>query len=191
MGGSATGPEADDFEHHDGHTALEAPDSTVLDAYVAQSAVSGSEPMVLGVSCPAGHGNPVHRTTCRVCDQPLDGESIRMPRPGLGWLHTSAGESIELVQNVLAGRDPRASRIQGPVLPRLLPLPHGHISGTHLEIRLEGWSVLVADLRSTNGTFLQRAGQPTLRISEAAQLLMSGDVVQLGHGVDLRFEALP
>lgn len=189
--GGAVAVQVDDVEYHDGHTALAAPDSTVLRAYVARSAASATDLTVLGVSCPAGHGNPTHRTECRVCAQPLSTESVRMPRPGLGWLHTSAGESIELLQNVLVGRDPRASRIQGPVMPRLLPLPHGHISGTHLEIRLEGWSVLLADLRSTNGTFLQRAGQPTLRIAEAPQLLMSGDIVQLGHGVDLRFEALP
>lgn len=178
-------------EHHDGHTLLEAPDSTEIDAYLASGGSSEGEGTVLGVLCPSGHANPTHRTECRVCGQRLSGEGVRMPRPGLGWLVTSAGEQIELVQNVLAGRNPQASRIQGPVLPRLLPLPHSHVSGTHLEIRLEGWSVMVADLDSTNGTFLQRPGQPTVRISRAPQLLTSDDVVQLGHGVDLRFEALP
>lgn len=179
-------------EHHDGHTLLEAPDSTEIDAYLASGGASpdGGE-TVLGVWCPGGHANPTHRTECRVCGQRLAGEGVRMPRPGLGWLVTSAGEQIELVQDVLAGRNPQASRIQGPVLPRLLPLPHSHVSGTHLEIRLEGWSVMVADLDSTNGTFLQRPGQPTVRISRSPQLLTSDDVVQLGHGVDLRFEALP
>lgn len=178
-------------EHHDGHTMFEAPDSTELDAYLSDASPIAGADAVLGVTCPAGHGNPTHRTECRVCGQRLTGESTRFARPGLGWLHTSAGESIELVQNVLAGRNPRASRIQGTVMPRLLPLPHSHVSGTHLEIRLEGWSVMVADLGSTNGTFLQRPGQPTVRISETPQLLQSDDVVQLGHGVDLRFEALP
>ena len=178
-------------EHHDGHTMFEAPDSTELDAYLSDAPPAAGADSVLGVTCPAGHGNPTHRTECRVCGQRLTGESVRFARPGLGWLHTSAGESIELVQNVLAGRNPRASRIQGTVMPRLLPLPHSHVSGTHLEIRLEGWSVMVADLGSTNGTFLQRSGQPTVRISETPQLLQSDDVVQLGHGVDLRFEALP
>lgn len=179
-------------EHHDGHTLLEAPDSTEIDAYLsAGGGASDGEGTVLGVLCPSGHANPTHRTVCRVCGQRLAGEGVRMPRPGLGWLVTSAGEQIELVQNVLAGRNPQASRIQGTVLPRLLPLPHSHVSGTHLEIRLEGWSVMVADLDSTNGTFLQRPGQPTVRISRSPQLLTSDDVVQLGHGVDLRFEALP
>lgn len=179
-------------EHHDGHTLLEAPDSTEIDAYLASGGASPeSDGTVLGVWCPGGHANPTHRTECRVCGQRLVGEGVRMPRPGLGWLVTSAGEQIELVQDVLAGRNPQASRIQGTVLPRLLPLPHSHVSGTHLEIRLEGWSVMVADLDSTNGTFLQRPGQPTVRISRSPQLLTSDDVVQLGHGVDLRFEALP
>jgi hypothetical protein len=181
-----------DGEHHDGHTLLEAPDSTEIDVYLASGgeAPDGQE-TVLGVLCPSGHANPTHRPACRVCGLRLAGEGVRMPRPGLGWLVTSAGEQIELVRNVLAGRNPQASRIQGPVLPRLLPLPHSHVSGTHLEIRLEGWSVMVVDLDSTNGTFLQRPGQPTVRISRSPQLLTSDDVVQLGHGVDLRFEALP
>ncbi len=179
--------------HHDGHTQMQLPDSTGLDAHVAGgSPGSGQDgPLVLGLLCGSGHANPTHRTDCRVCGLSLSGEGVRMPIPPLGWLHTSAGESIELVQNVVAGRDPRASRIEGAAMPRLLPLPHSHVSGTHVEIRLEGWSVLVADLRSTNGTFLQRAGQPVLRISATPQLLVSGDVVQLGHGVDLRFEELP
>lgn len=182
-------PVDDSGEHHDGHTMLEAPDSTELDAYLADPAAG--EEMVLGVRCSAGHGNPVHRSSCRVCGVPLSGGGERMPRPSLGTLITSAGETIDLERNVLAGRNPQASRITGPVLPRLLPLPHSHVSGTHLEIRLESWSVMVVDLDSTNGTFLQRPGQPTVRISRSPQLLMAGDVVQLGHGVDLRFEDLP
>ena len=181
----------DSPEHHDGHTMMEAPDSTELDAYLAEATPPAGADQVIGVLCTAGHGNPTHRTECRVCGQRLTGDSVRMTRPALGWMYTSAGESIELVQSVLAGRNPRASRIQGTVMPRLLPLPHSHVSGTHLEIRLEGWSVMVVDLQSTNGTFLQRPGQPTVRLSETAQLLHSDDVVQLGHGVDLRFEALP
>lgn len=177
-------------EHHDGHTMMEVPDSAEVDAHV-RSADAAAGMTVLGVLCPAGHGNPVHRTACRVCGQPLQADAVRMARPGLGWLHTSAGESIELVQDVLAGRNPQAARIQGTVLPRLLLLPHNHVSATHLAIRLEGWSVMAVDLDSTNGTFLQRPGQPTVRLSRTPQLLMSGDVVQLNHGVDLRFEALP
>ena len=41
--------------------------------------------------------------------------------------------------------------------------------------------------------WLDRHGVDTgsVRISETPQLLQSDDVVQLGHGVDLRFEALP
>ena len=181
----------DGLEHHDGHTLFEAPDGTEIDAYLSADGGAEADGYVLAVVCPSGHANPTHRTECRMCGARLAGDSVRMPRPSLGWLHTSAGESVELDRNVLAGRNPQASRIQGPVMPRLLPLPHSHVSGTHLEIRLDGWSVMVVDLDSTNGSFLQRPGQPTVRLSRSPQLLTSDDVVQLGHGVDLRFEALP
>ena len=152
--------------------------------------LAGDGPVVRGVRCPQGHGNPPQRTTCRICAAPVDGPTVSMSRPALGWLHTSTGESIALDRNVLAGRAPQAAKFQGTSLPRLR-LPHGHVSGTHLEVRVEGWSVLALDLRSTNGTFLQRPGQPTVRLSDTPHLLVSDDVLNLGHGVSLRFEELP
>ena len=51
--------------------------------------------------------------------------------------------------------------------------------------------MLARDLRSTNGTLLRRRDEAPVRLPETAQLLVSGDVLDLGHGVQLLFEDLP
>lgn len=194
-GGAASGySPLIDMGDHDGRTIF-FNDPGVGSPFAPPSA-SGSMPKsatetVLGVLCPVGHGNPPHRPTCRVCGAPVSGTPTQMPRPAMGWLRTSSGEAIELVAPVIAGRSPRAERVQGPVLPRLLSLPHGHISGNHVEIRFEGWNVLALDLHSRNGTFLRRRGEPPMRLPEKPLLLVSDDVLDLGRGVQLSFQELP
>ena len=54
------------------------------------------------------------------------------------------------------------------------------ISGRHCEVRLQGDELVVRDLLSTNGTFVQNK-----KIAEA--LLKPGEVLRLGH-VELRLE---
>ena len=187
------GAETDDLDlsFHDDLTVMETPDGSLDEQPVPADQTRGSGPFVRGLMCHEGHGNPPQRTECRVCGSRLDGDVVDMERPPLGWLHTSGGESLALTTNILAGRAPRASKFQGMDMPQFLPLPHGHVSSTHVEIKIEGWSVLAHDLHSMNGTFLQREGQPTMRLSETPHLLASKDVLNLGHGVTLRFEELP
>ncbi len=147
--------------------------------------------VVLAVRCARGHPNPPSRPVCRVCQLPLGDAPVRTSRPALGRIRTSGGETIELTTTVVVGRNPRSARVSTTSLPRLLALPFGHISGSHVEIRLEGWSVLAVDLASTNGTFLRRRGEPPVRLPESPVLLVSGDVLDLGHGVHLLLEDLP
>jgi FHA domain len=170
----------DDLEYGDGYTVLELPEP---------DPAPGVE--VLALTCPSGHANPPQRTTCRVCTVAVDGTPRRVARPGLGRLVTSTGESVELTGTVIVGRNPTAARFQGTDVPQLLPVPHPHVSANHLEIRLEGWSVLAVDLRSRNGTFLRRHGEPPVRLPEAPQLLVADDVLDLGHGIHLTFAELP
>lgn len=59
-------------------------------------------------------------------------------------------------------------------------IPHGSISGVHCEIVVSGADVVLKDLGSTNGTFINRAP-----VKEAT--LQSGQHIQLG-AVDLIFE---
>jgi len=72
-----------------------------------------------------------------------------------------------------------------------VPSPEQDISRSPLEVRLEGVSVLVVDLGSTNGSTLLRTGQLPVRLHPLeAALVVDGDVVDLGEGVTLTFEDL-
>lgn len=177
---------------HDGHTMLAA-------EFAAQQASPSAEPTpepaadgppVLGVRCPQGHANPPHRGSCFDCGAPLTEPAQQLPRPPLGRLKLPSGETIPLTTPVIVGRNPRVDRYQGPVLPRLVPLSQGHVSSNHLELRLEEWNVLAVDLHSTNGTFLRRRGEAPVRLGERPEILMDGDVLDLGHGVHLTLEGL-
>jgi len=126
-----------------------------------------------------------------VCGRPTVAAPTRIPQPSLGRVIVSTGERMELTGPVIIGRAPRAARFHGTEIPRLMTLQQPHISANHLALRIEGWSVLAVDLNSTNGTFLRRNGEPPFRLLEQAQLLVAGDVIDLGHGVQLGFEELP
>lgn len=178
----------DEFGDHDGHTVMSLPQRS---PEPPAAAPARDDQLLQGVLCPRGHANPTHRATCRLCDSPLGSESVRVTRPSLGRLAASTGEVIELTGPVIVGRDPRAARFQGTEIPRLLAIPQPHVSASHVEIRLEGWNVLALDLRSTNGTFLRRHSEPPVRLPELPQLLVAGDVLDLGHGVHLTFTGLP
>lgn len=145
---------------------------------------------VLGVLCPDGHSNPPQRIQCRVCGAPVAGVPRQIPQPSVGRLVASTGEAFELTGTVVAGRAPRASASHGTGA-RLLALPYGHISGSHLEIQVEGWSVLARDLSSTNGTFLRRGAQPPVRLPEVPIPIFQGDTLDFGDGVRITFENLP
>ncbi|QIX25407.1 FHA domain-containing protein [Nocardioides sp. JQ2195] len=172
---------------HDGHTVARVPGSASSPPLVAP----GHTRDLLAVRCPAGHANPPQRPTCRVCAATLSAAPVRVPRPVMGRVIATSGESLDLTGPVVVGRAPRASRFTGSEEPRLMRLPHSHISSSHLALHIEDWNVLVVDLGSTNGTFLRRSGQRLIRLSDTSQILVPGDVVDLGHGVRLRFEELP
>ena len=176
---------------HDGETVLAADfESGATSPEPGPEPIAPGEWSVLGVRCPQGHPNPPHRSTCFECGAPLTGAAHRMPRPALGRLKLPSGEIIDLTVPVIVGRNPRVERYQGTVLPRLVPLSQGHVSSNHLELRLEEWNVLAVDLHSTNGTFLRRRGEAPVRLGERPELLMDGDVLDLGHGVQLTLEGL-
>lgn len=177
---------SDRLGDHDDNTVIGDPGA------VAPSSLEHADgpvgPLVLGRECANGHANPPERTACGVCHGELGGEPRQVPRPSLGRLLLPNGEVLELTSPVIFGRNPRADRVQGALLPRLVPLSQGHISGTHLAIRLEQWNILAVDLDSRNGTFLRRHGAAPFRLGERPEPLIEGDVLDLGHGVQVRLE---
>ncbi|MBN8424504.1 FHA domain-containing protein [Microbacterium esteraromaticum] len=110
-----------------------------------------------------------------------------------GTARLSTGQVVELDRTVIIGRRPRTTRASGESMPHLVAVdsPQQDISRSHLEIRPEGDSVVVIDLRTTNGSTLIRPGTDPVRLHPGEPtLVLGGDVVDLGDGVTVTFEGL-
>ncbi|WP_051479276.1 FHA domain-containing protein [Arthrobacter sp. H5] len=179
---------------HDGQTIMRSDLSGIPAAAApAEDPKPGTGPLVLARLCPQGHANPPESSGCGICSQPLGTETQQVRRPSLGRMRVSTGEVIELDQPLIVGRQPSVSRVQGSGMPKLVQVrsDSGDISRSHVEVRLDGWHVLLCDLRATNGTVLIREGQPARRLGEGeSAFLLDGDIAQLGEDVSLRFEDL-
>ncbi|MDF2574394.1 MAG: hypothetical protein K0S05_1306, partial [Agromyces sp.] len=79
------------------------------------------------------------------------------PRPPApGRIRVSTGQVLPLDRTVVIGRRPRSTRVSGTDLPHLVAVdsPEQDISRSHVELRVEGESIVATDLRTTNGTTL-------------------------------------
>ncbi|WP_416404292.1 FHA domain-containing protein [Arthrobacter sp. LFS091] len=183
---------------HDGETIMKSSLPVGNDAAAQQSgAAAGTAPVngpsVLARVCPAGHANPPTYPQCSVCGMALSGDAVHVPRPRLGRMRLSTGELIDLDQSLIIGRQPSVSRVQGGTMPRLIQVesPGGDISRSHVEVRLEGWHVMLCDLKATNGTVLIREGQAPRRLAQNEMaILLDGDIAELGDDISLRFEEI-
>ncbi|RKO24850.1 FHA domain-containing protein [Pseudarthrobacter phenanthrenivorans] len=180
---------------HDGQTVLKSNVGTAggHSASVAADDAAGG-PTVLARVCSQGHANPPTRAQCAGCGAALLPDAVQVPRPRLGRVRVSTGELLDLDQSLVIGRQPSVSRVQGGSMPRLVqvPSPEGDISRSHVEVRLEGWHVMLCDLKATNGTVLVREGQPPRRLAQNEMaILLDGDIAELGDNISLRFEEIP
>lgn len=92
---------------------------------------------------------------------------------------------ITLDVPALVGRKPTAPRIPGKVFPRLVRVssPLSEVSGTHVELRQKGTSVVVTDLRSTNGTVVRMPGSRPVKLRQGDSLVVRpGTLVDIGDG---------
>lgn len=150
-------------------------------------------PMVLARVCPNGHANPPSLPICGRCNAAELSEPREVGRPRLGRMHISNGEVIDLDHSLIIGRQPSVSRVLGEAMPRLVQVKSGNgdISRSHVEVRPDGWDVLLVDLKATNGTVLVREGQAPRRLSQGEEaILINGDIAELGDGVSLLFDGL-
>ena len=196
-GEAARGEAVRDDGDHDGQTIMKS-DLAGMAVHPAP-AVAGTEaagsagPMVLARVCGQGHANPPTHAQCAVCGQPLPSDAVQVSRPRLGRMRVSSGELVDLDQSLVIGRQPSVSRVQGGVMPRLVQVasPSGDISRSHVQVRLEGWHVMLCDLKATNGTVLVREGQQPRRLAQNEMaILLDGDIAELGDGISLRFEEI-
>ncbi|WP_425863217.1 FHA domain-containing protein [Arthrobacter sp. TWP1-1] len=182
---------------HDGHTVMRGDFITELNNESEPAAQLESRPptgpMVLARMCPNGHANPPSRSQCSNCGSSINSEPREVGRPRLGTMHISTGEVVELDHSLIIGRQPSVSRVMGGAMPRLVQVKSGNgdISRSHVEVRLDGWEVLLVDLKATNGTVLVREGQSPRRLSQGEEaILLNGDIAELGDGVSLLFDGL-
>lgn len=185
---------------HDGQTIMRSdlqnavtPAQTQASGTSTGDAGPGTGPLVLARLCALGHANPPESPVCGVCSQQLESDPTEVRRPSLGTMRISTGEIVELDRSLIIGRQPSVSRVQGRGMPKLVQVNSagGDISRSHVEVRLDGWHVLLCDLKATNGTVLVRSGQPPRRLGEGeTAFLLDGDVAQLGDDLFLRFEGL-
>jgi hypothetical protein len=156
---------------------------------------SANAPKVQSVSCPAGHPNPPYADRCRVCGAGIGQlDPVTVPRPVLGVLRFATGESVPLARPLVMGRAPKSSSGGGaggemPVL-FTVKSPQSDVSRTHLEIRIDGWHVLVVDLDSANGTTLTIPGQQPRRLHPGEPVTIPiGAQVTMADEVSFVYEA--
>lgn len=94
-------------------------------------------------------------------------------------------EPIPLDAPALIGRKPVLPRITIAPVPRLVwvPSPGQEVSSTHIELRQQGSTVIVTDLRSTNGTVVKIPGASVQKLRQGESLVVSaGTIVDIGDG---------
>jgi len=100
-----------------------------------------------------------------------------------------AGQKYSLEHACVFGRDPRPPRIVKGVGPRLIAVqsPQREVSETHVEVRQLGASVIVTDLRSTNGSLVQVPGNAARKLRQGESVVVStGTLVDIGDGNIIR-----
>lgn len=94
-------------------------------------------------------------------------------------------EPIPLDVPAYLGRRPTSPRIRTGVVPRLVfvPSPQQEVSSTHLEVRQLGASVIVTDLKSTNGSVVVVPGSAPRKLRQGESVVVSpGTLVDIGDG---------
>jgi hypothetical protein len=113
------------------------------------------------------------------------------PTPALVLVVSSTGMREPLEQPILVGRSPSVSRVSGGQIPRLITIvgTDQDISRNHLQVALEGGTVVVTDLHSRNGTAVVLPGKDSqkLRPGEPTAVIV-GTVIDLGGGITLTVE---
>lgn len=141
-------------------------------------------PLVVAQLCPVCQlPNPPQRSHCRRCGAPLAGPLVTVPRPVLGQIALATGELVRLDRPVVIGRRPSPVRPTHEDAPYLVKVAEAcqDVSRSHLGIDLEGWTVLVSDLGSTNGTLLRRPGQAERVLGPGERVVAEiGDVFDIG-----------
>jgi FHA domain len=152
------------------------------------------QPLVLAVRCPSGHLNEDRAANCRMCGQSVPAQQAEaVPRPRLGRLRLSNGESYPLDRGVIFGRGPTVPAGQAGPRPNAIKLSDDRdVSRNHVEIRLDGWRVLAVDLGSANGTLLSGPNLAAQRLRPGEEEVVEpGSIITLAPDVWITYEVAP
>lgn len=178
---------------HDGHTITMSELEEQRASGDGSGPAAGGDGGVLAVRCADGHLNPPHADACRACGSDIFTQApIRLDAPDLGVLQFSHGPTVQLVRPLLIGRSPKLSgALPSGGVPDLVavPSPNQDISRTHLEVRVEGWRVMVVDRDSTNGTTVALPGRAPQRLRpDEPYPIPPGARVSLAEEIEFTFE---
>ena len=119
---------------------------------------------------------------------PAPNADAALPGPQQFVLKIDGGPTEPLNDLVLIGRAPSVSKVSGGRIPRLITVGSADqdISRNHVQLAVEGGTVVVTDLHSRNGTMIVLPGRPPqkLRQGEPTSVIV-GTVVDLGGGVKI------
>jgi hypothetical protein len=148
----------------------------------------------MAVRCPQSHLTSAYSPQCRVCGEAIEDQvPVEEPRPALGRLVLSTGETVILDRDVVLGRAPESAEEDPALRPNLVRLTDsGEVSRMHVRVTLDGWQPMLRDLGSSNGTTLTlRSSTPQQLRPQEDYVLEPGCEVSLADVVSFRFEVTP
>jgi hypothetical protein len=166
-----------------------------VDSSGGDSGSSGSRTGWLpAVVCGSGHANPPESERCRVCRADLSSAAHQwIERPVLGHLRFDRDVGVvEVAGPMVVGRRPRADGVPGDAVPTMITIPDDDLSRSHLRVSVEGWHVVITDLRATNGTWVYDPDGEGRRLDPDEQKpLLPGSRVVMAGTVGFVFEVQP
>ena len=138
-----------------------------------------------------GHPGPPSVAHCRACGASVvdgGGEIRVIPQPTLGEINLSGDRVEPLDMDLLIGRNPGRE----PLEPHQRAVIHGtgdrSVSRRHIELRLDGWQVVVTSLKADEQTIVESSrGHQTPLQPGVSRTLEAGDTVRYG-GCWFRYE---
>ena len=103
--------------------------------------------------------------------------------PQVFGFRVGSSRTVTLDAIVYLGRRPSAPRIVRGGIPRLVRVHSAtnEVSSTHVELRQTGRTVVVTDMRSTNGTMIVLPGYPARRLRQGESVVVTaGTLIDIG-----------
>lgn len=158
-------------------------DDTVIVSPRAPAAPVGPDTDDTVIPVPAAKRFPIRATTGSVAVPMAVSAPSRSTPSYYSFRVGERDEAIALDVPCYIGRRPSSPRVVSGAIPRLVrvPSPRWEVSATHLEVRQLGASVIITDLRSTNGSIVMLPGSVPRKLRQGESVVVSpGTLVDIG-----------